>query len=385
MPRPPGAPLTNPRGQAAPRVTMALQLEALRPGLQAEAFDLSVPQGETVTAYGTDTAVLSGILDLIAGFSPSMGGRVLVCGTDITSRPAGQRGMTLISTRDPLFPHLDVQSNIVFALRAQGQKHAEADAGAGRMMSLLGLDGLGKAAPRSLSPEQTLRTMLARALVTSPAVLLLDNPFAALDPQAARRMASLLSKLTRARDLSILQSVPSKEDALRAGGSIAFFQSQTLLQSGPAADLYDRPAGVEVATLFGEANCLTGQVLDIGDDIARIQLACGGVVEALASESELAEGQACLVCVRPDRISPFFGTQSLGLEDEDMPPVRGALTETVHLGDHIRMRVRCPEGTEIELRRPPLQTQKLPRPGSPVQLAWPAGHATAFPLRPDLY
>ncbi|GAC89367.1 ABC transporter spermidine/putrescine permease [Gluconobacter thailandicus F149-1 = NBRC 100600] len=385
MPRPPGAPRTSPRRQTPPRAPVALQLEAFRPGLQAEAFDLTVHQGETVTIYGADATSLSGLLDLIAGFSPPMGGRVLVQGTDITSRPAGQRSVTLVSARDPLFPHLDVQSNIVFALRAQGQGNAEAVAGAGRMMSLLGLDGLGKATPRTLSPEHTLRAMLARALVTSPAVLLLDNPYAALDPQAARRMASLLSKLMRARDLSILQSVPNKEDALRAGGSIAFFQNQTLLQFGRAADLYDRPAGVEVATLFGEANSLTGQILDIGDDVARIQLACGGIVEATASENELTEGQACLVCIRPDRISPFFGTQSLGLEDEDTPPVRGTLTDTVHLGDHVRMRVRCPDGTEIELRRPPLQTQKLPRPGTPVQLAWPAGHATAFPLRPDLY
>ncbi|OAG74376.1 ABC transporter ATP-binding protein [Gluconobacter japonicus] len=385
MPRPPGAPLTSPRRQTVPRAPLALQLEAFRPGLQADAFDLAVSQGETVTAYGTDAAALSDILDLIAGFSPPLGGRVLVQGTDITSRPPGQRGVALISPRDPLFPHLDVQANIVFALRAQGQSQAEAQAGAGRTMSLLGLDGLGKAPPQTLSPEQTLRVMLARALVTSPVILLLDNPYAALDAQAARRMASLLSKLVRARDLSILQTVPNKEDALRSGGPIALFQNQTLLQFGPAADLYDRPAGVEVATFFGDANSLTGQVLDIGDDIARIQLACGGIVEAIASESELAEGQACLVCVRPDRISPFFGTQSLGLEDEDMPPVRGTLTDTVHLGDHIRMRIRCPDGTEIELRRPPLQTQKLPRPGTAVQLAWPAGHATAFPLRPDLY
>lgn len=383
MPRPPGAQRSRSRSQ--PPALLALHLEAFRSGLQAEAFDLTIPQGETVTAYGTEVSALSDILDLIAGFLPPMGGRILVQGKDVTSRPVGQRGVTLVSSRDPLFPHLDVLSNIVFALRAQKQGREEATAGAGRMMSLLGLDGLGKIMPRHLTPDQTLRTMLARALVTAPSVLLLDNPYANLDIQAARRFTSLLSKLTRARDVSILQTVTRKEDALRTGGQIALFQGRTLLQSGSAADLYDRPAGVEVATLFGEANSLTGQVLDIGDDLARVQLACGGIVEALASEDDLTEGQACLVCVRPDRISPFFGTQSLGLDDEEIPPVRGTLTDTTHLGDHLRMRVRCPDGTEIELRRPPLQTQKLPRPGSAVQLAWPAGHATAFPLRPDLY
>lgn len=386
MSRPPGAPPSpTRRKKPATRLAPALRLEALRAGLRGEAFDLSVSEGKTVTAYGTDEAALSGLLDLIAGFSPPMGGRVLVQETDVTSRPAGQRSIVLISTRDPLFPHLNTRSNIVFALRAQGQSLAEADAGAGRMMSLLGLDGLGNLSPQDLNPEQTFRAMLARALVTAPTILLLDNPYGGLDIHAGRRIASLLSKLSRARNLSVLQSVTRKEDALRAGGQIALFNEEALLQCGTAAELYDRPSDVGVATLFGEANALTGQVLDIADDVARVQLACGGIVEALASDDTLQEGHACLVCVRPDRISPFFGSQSLGLDDEEAPPVRGTLTDSVHLGDHIRMRVRCPDGTEIELRRPPLQAQKLPRAGAAVQLAWPAGHATAFPLRADLY
>lgn len=361
-----------------------LEVAGLRAAIDAPPVDLSLQPGTTLTLFGNQSEALSRLLDVLAGFLPSLGGTITVSSENVTSRPPAERRMRIVSPRDPLFPHLDLRDNIAFSLRASRQSRTEARAAAGRMISLLGLDGIAGLRPAELSPEQSLRVRLARALVTSPDVLLLDDPLHTLDPHAARRTPILLGTLSRALNLSVIQSVSRREDALRSGGEIAVFHDNRLLQCADAARLYDRPDCVEVATLFGETNTLPGQVLDIGDDVARVHLACGGIVDAMAAEN-LAEGQECLVCVRPDRISPFFGAQGLGMDEEGETPVRGVLTDSTHLGDHIRMRVRCAEGTEIELRRPPLQAQKIPAPGTAVQLAWPATHATAFPPGIGMY
>ncbi|MBS1104283.1 ABC transporter ATP-binding protein [Gluconobacter sp. Dm-62] len=371
-------------GRRPPRPKPVLEVAGLRAAIDAPPVDLSLQPGTTLTLFGNQPAALSRLLDVLAGFLPHLGGTITVSGEDVTSRPPAARRMRIVSSRDPLFPHLDLGDNIAFSLRANRQGRTEARAAAGRMISLMGLDGIAGLRPAELNAEQSLRVRLARALVTSPDVLLLDDPLHALDPHAARRIPILLGTLSRALNLSVVHAVSRREDALRSGGEIAVFQDNTLLQCADATRLYDRPACAEVATLFGETNTLTGQVLDIGDDVARVHLACGGIVEAMVSE-DLAEGQECLVCVRPDRISPFFGSQGLGMEEDGDTPVRGVLTDSTHLGDHIRMRVRCAEGTEIELRRPPLQAQKIPASGTSVQLAWPAAHATAFPLGAGMY
>ncbi|GEK97089.1 ABC transporter ATP-binding protein [Gluconobacter kanchanaburiensis] len=355
-----------------------LDVVGLRTTIASPPIDLRLMPASTLTLFGDRPHTLSLVLDALAGFLPHLGGTIRINERDVTSSAPSERGMRIVSPRDPLFPHLDLRDNIAFSLRAAFMNRAEAYAAAGRMIALLGLDGISSLRPAQLSPEQLFRARLARALVTSPDVLLLDDPLHQLDPQATRRVSVLLGTVSRALNLSVIQSVSRREDALRSGGKIAVFQGSTLLQCADAAQLYDRPASAQVATLFGETNTLVGQVLDIGDDVARIHLACEGVVEAIASE-QLEVGQECLVCVRPDRISPFFGSQGLGVDDEDERPVQGILTESLHLGDHIRMRVRCAEGTEIELRRPPLQSQKIPSAGTLVQLAWPAAHATAFP------
>ncbi|MBS1058087.1 ABC transporter ATP-binding protein [Gluconobacter kondonii] len=382
-----GAPRMAPKQRSTrPKAVVqpVLDIVGLRAAIDAPPIDLSLQPGATLTLFGTQPAALSRLLDVLAGFLPHLGGTIAVSGEDVTSRPPAKRRMRIVSPRDPLFPHLDLRNNIALGLRANGKGRQDAQAAAGRMISLLGLDGIADRRPTELDAEQSLRVKLARALIASPDVLLLDDPLHALDPRAARRIPILLGTLSRALNLSIIHAVSRREDALRSGGAIAVFQDNVLLQCADAARLYDRPACVEVATLFGETNTLTGQVLDIGDDVAHIHLACGGIVDAMVSE-DLSEGQECLVCVRPDRISPFFGPQSLGLDDDGDTPVRGVLTDSTHLGNHIRMRVRCAEGTEIELHRPPLQAQKIPASGTPVQLAWPAAHATAFPLSAGMY
>ncbi|GBR45490.1 ABC transporter ATP-binding protein [Neokomagataea thailandica] len=371
-----------------PAPSALFKVENLRIGLQDKACDLELIKGETLVLLGTDMAALALLLDIIAGFQPCIGGRLTLNGVDITPCPAGKRRIALVSERDPLFPHLTVRANINFACRAQQQDKGTAAANTAHLISLLGLDDVATLLPKMLSTEKQLRTKLARALAYKGDVLLLDDPLSSLTVPAARRVEALLTRLQRALGLSIIRSEGRQEIALRSDGIIALFNGRTLLQSAPASILYERPISAYVATLFGNANALTGQITDEYDDIYTVHLACGGVVEASSSLHEHAHklhiGDTCMVCVRPDRISPFFGKNLISSDDE-LPPVQGTLIETLHLGDHIRMKVRCADGTDIEIHRPPIQAQKIPKNGTQTTIAWPAAQATVFPLEVDLY
>ncbi|MBR0559817.1 ABC transporter ATP-binding protein [Neokomagataea sp. TBRC 2177] len=366
---------------------MFFKAENLRIGLQGTVFDLELVKGETLVLLGTDMTALALLLDTIAGFQPCMGGSLMVNAVDITDLPPQKRRVTLVSERDPLFPHLTVHENISFACRAQGQDKKTASANAAHLVSLLGLDDAVRTLPKHLSLEKKIRTKIARALACKSDILLLDDPLSGLDVHAARRIDVLISRLQRALGLSIIRSEERQEAALRSGSVIALFEERILLQADTAATLYERPINATVATLFGGANALVGQIIDEYDDVYTVHLACGGVVEASASLHEhthnLKVGDTCMVCVRPDRISPFFGRSSLG-GDEGEPSVRGILMKSLHLGDHIRMTIRCENGTEIEIHRPPIQAQKIPKNGTPAEIAWPATQATVFPLEVDL-
>ncbi|QDH17161.1 ABC transporter ATP-binding protein [Swingsia samuiensis] len=369
----------NKKRLRAERTPPSLKIEGLRLTVESVPFDLTLTKGEILTAFGTTPFVLSTFLEQLAGFAPLIDGKIFLHDEDVSSLPLGKRKIGLINQHTPLFPHMNVHENIAFAFQATGQNKSEAFDAANRMLSLVGLDGHGHAHTKSLSSEETLRTLLARALACSPKLLLIDDPYFSLPLHTTRQFTSLLIKLSRALDLTIVQTTSHREDALRAGGKIAFFNHEALLQHDTAAVLYDRPAAIEIATIFGEANALTGQILGIGDDIASIQLACGGVVEAFVSSERLHKGDECIVCIRPDQISPFFGSRPLNFDEDTSSPVNGVLIESIHLGDHIKMRVRTPDGTEIDLHRPPIQSQQIPSNGSSVQLAWMAGNATAFP------
>ncbi|WP_367160504.1 ABC transporter ATP-binding protein [Kozakia baliensis] len=358
-----------------------LSLREIKLTNHSSALRLDVASGERLVFFGDAPAELSRLCDVIAGFVAPASGEILLDGRDITSLSPVQRPIGLLSDRDPLFEHLTVRGNIAFPLQARKETAANLAARTNRVLALLGLDAAAEKRVAELTPEQAFRTRLGRLIAYAPSVILLDDPLIGLDAAATRRSDALLATLARALELTIIYATPRRDEALRVGSRIAVFSGAELLQCADAMTLLDRPEDERVAVLFGEANALPGRVLKLDDDVARIRLAAGGVVEAMA-DPELKEDTLCDVCIRPDRIAPLFGMSLAGEEDD--PPLMATLQDLTHLGDHVRMRLRLEDGTEIELRRPPMQNLRGVVPGVKVQLAWQAGQAVAFPLRDAL-
>ena len=153
------------------------------PRVLLQDLTLQVRPGETAALLGPSGSGKSTLLKIVAGLEPPESGRVLFAGQDITHTPPERRGFALMFQDFALFPHLNVQDNVAFGLVEQGQRKAEARAQAVAMLERFGLQAYAKSKVWQLSGGEQQRVALARALITRPRVLLLDEPFSALDAE----------------------------------------------------------------------------------------------------------------------------------------------------------------------------------------------------------
>ena len=352
--------------------------------MHAGTLSLTVDAAESLTVLGLRDSRASDLLDTLAGHVAPAAGHVLVGGLDVTASPAGSRRIGLVSARDPLFGHLSVRRNIAFRLAARRVREPARGHRVDQLLALLGLEAEADLRPSRLAAAQAIRVAIARALAADPAVLLLDDPLAGLDPATRREMHQLLRRLATARGVALLLATRDREDALAMGGRIGILGQVRLRQVGTAADLLDRPDDEQVATVFGGANSLTGQVEAIEDDIARVRLSAGPTVEAMAADG-LAPGMLCIVCIRPERVAVAFmagAAAASGAGALALDALPATLVEMAHLGDHLRLRFRLVGGGEMLVHRPASQPTAQLRRDRPAELAWQAEHAIAFPA-PD--
>ncbi|WP_438289564.1 ABC transporter ATP-binding protein [Streptomyces sp. HUAS TT7] len=222
-------------------------------------IDLAVGDGALACVLGPSGCGKSTLLRVIAGFHPAARGRICLGGhlmDDGRRRlPAERRRIGFVPQDGALFPHLTVAQNIGFALpRAIRRERA------GELLHLIGLDGLGDRHPHQLSGGQQQRVALARALAPEPELLLLDEPFSALD--AALRgdlRAEVAATLRRAGTTAVLVT-HDQEEALSFADTIAVMRLGQIIQQAPPADLYQEPADADVARLVGEANLLPARL-----------------------------------------------------------------------------------------------------------------------------
>ncbi len=348
---------------------VSLSQIATKGGLPLNGLSLSVLPGEILTLLGAEAAT---VLNVIAGFARPVAGELVISGIWALKAPLHRRGVAMVSRGLDLFPHLTVLGHAEFA---PGVTRAAALA----LLERLDLLGVARAMPQTLSPEQQLRTALARALSRGPAVLLLDNPFTAITLREADRLKSWLRAEVARQDaerlgLAIVHQTDDAAGAYCFADRIAAIEGGQLRQTGTAQELYERPDSLFVAQAMGELNLLPGVVHAIEDDIAEVRLAGGVLVEGRAADN-LAPGAACILAVRPERIA----IAAMNPVDLGGGALAATLHEVVFAGDHMRLNVQVDlhQGHTADLRVIRPSGANLPRIGS-LSLAWQAHHAHVF-------
>jgi ABC-type Fe3+/spermidine/putrescine transport system ATPase subunit len=199
------------------------------------------------------------VLQLVAGLIPPDGGKVVFGSENITSVPPEKRGFGMVFQQPLLFPHMTVLENVTFGLKMKGWNRQRRWEEGQKMLARVGLAGLEKRMPSELSGGQQQRVSLARALVTRPNVLLMDEPFSALDPGLREEMRELLSELHREIGMTILFVTHDQEEAFLLADRIGVMKEGRLLQVGKPRELFDRPQSLEVARFLGAKNLIPGE------------------------------------------------------------------------------------------------------------------------------
>jgi sulfate/thiosulfate transport system ATP-binding protein len=220
---------------------------------------LEVPTGSLTALLGPSGGGKSTLLRIIAGLDTADSGIVRIEGEDLTHTPARSRGVGFCFQHYAPFRHLTVRRNVAFGLEIRHRPKAEVKARVDELLELVGLAHLGERYPSQLSGGQRQRMALARALAIEPKVLLLDEPFGALDAQVRTQLRLWLRDLHATLPVTTVLVTHDQEEAMEVADRLAIVNHGHLEQVGAPADMYDNPANEFVLTFLGSATRLNGQ------------------------------------------------------------------------------------------------------------------------------
>jgi iron(III) transport system ATP-binding protein len=279
------------------------------------AVDVDAADGELLAIVGPSGCGKTTLLRSIAGLVRAASGEIrlgdrLVATHGIHLVPE-RRGIGWVPQDATLFPHLTVAQNVAFGIRAEGMRRVPlrrraADPEVARLLALVGLEGLADRFPAQLSGGQAQRVSLARALAARPALVLLDEPFAALDPLLRHELRESVPAWLRAEGVTGVLVTHDQEEALSIADRVAVMRGGRVLQLDAPAEVFGRPASAWVAGFVGDAEFLDGSWHDAAVDTAlgRIpaQWAEGGALALVPAPEHGAPVRAML---RPEQLRPI--------------------------------------------------------------------------------
>ncbi|GHD81397.1 putative spermidine/putrescine transport system ATP-binding protein [Salinibacterium amurskyense] len=225
-----------------------------------QGVNLDILPGTSTAIVGPSGSGKSTILRIIAGLEDANGGRVRLAGRDVTALLPEERGIAMVFQRPLLFPHLTVLDNVAFADRAAGLSRAQARDRAREHLELVHMAEFGGRSPHSLSGGQQQRVAVARALAAKPSVLLLDEPFSALDPGLKDDMHAMIAEIRQAVNPTILFVTHDRDEASAMAERIVVLENGQLLQHDSVDHVFHRPASLAVARLLGGKNAFAGTI-----------------------------------------------------------------------------------------------------------------------------
>ncbi|MBK7579829.1 MAG: ABC transporter ATP-binding protein [Myxococcales bacterium] len=246
--------------------------------------------GAITALLGPSGSGKSTLLRLIAGLELPDAGSIEIAGRDVTRMSARERGVGLVFQSYALFGHMTVHDNIGFGLRLRKRPKAEIHARVGELLRLVQLEAYADRYPIQLSGGQRQRVALARALATEPRLLLLDEPFGALDTKVRVELRDRLLELHEKTGVTTLLVTHDQEEAFDLAAHVVLLEAGKVAQAGAPNELYDHPASAFVAEFLGGANVLKGQV-----DGGRARVA----EHSIGAPSDAPEGARFNAFVRP--------------------------------------------------------------------------------------
>jgi putative spermidine/putrescine transport system ATP-binding protein len=293
---------------------------------------LIVEPGTFVTILGPSGSGKSTTLMMVAGFETPTAGRIAIAGRDVTRVPAHGRDLGVVFQSYALFPHLTVFENVAFPLRVRRKPASQIATRTMEVLALVKLEAFAARHPRHLSGGQQQRVAVARALVHSPPMLLMDEPLGALDRHLRSHMQFELKALQGRLGITVLYVTHDQEEAMAMSDVLVVMNQGRIEQQGTPRGVYERPETAFVATFLGDTNLLSvtrsGPHATVPD--LRLDLPCF-------------PGSTQQISLRPERIRIVPPEQGMA---------RGRVLSSVFLGEAMRTEVVTASGRTLLIRHP---------------------------------
>src|SRR5262247_2461166 len=284
---------------------------------------LEIQQGEFLVLLGPSGSGKSTLLRAIAGLVEIDHGRVSLHGRDVTGVAARDRGVGFVFQHYALFRHMSVADNVEFALRVRRMKRADRLTRRKELLKLVALEGMDERLPGQLSGGQQQRVAVARALAHKPQVLLLDEPFGALDLKIREELRRTIRSVQRELGITTVLVTHDQEEAFALADTIGVMNHGRLLEVGHPSDLYAQPATRFVATFLGAANLLLAR-----QSVDGVRFGATPVSAAGADQVHGGREHEVVAVLRPEEVELASSREHLGSNYI----ARGAVEEIVFTG-----------------------------------------------------
>ncbi len=264
---------------------------------------MQIKNGEFFSMLGSSGCGKTTSLRMIAGFEWPSEGEVFIEGRPMGHTPPFQRKVNTVFQSYALFQHMTVYQNVAFGLEMEGADKSEIDKRVKRALEMVQLTGMERRRPRQLSGGQQQRVAVARALVKTPDVLLLDEPLGALDLKLRKEMQLELKALQQQLGITFIYVTHDQEEALTMSDRIAVMSKGRVQQLATPVEIYERPVNKFVADFIGESNFFEGRIKSISKDEAVAHIpALNTELKGLPMSRDFVKGEDVAISVRPEKI-----------------------------------------------------------------------------------
>jgi putative spermidine/putrescine transport system ATP-binding protein len=294
---------------------------------------IAIRQGEFMTLLGPSGCGKTTLLNLAAGFLSPDRGEVLIADRRMNDVPTYKREIGMMFQNYALFPHVNVAGNVAYGLKVRGVAKQERDRRVEAMLALVRLTGFEDRTPRQLSGGQQQRVALARALVINPTVLLLDEPFSALDKNLRASMQVELREIQRKLNVTTIFVTHDQSEALSLSDRLAVMSEGRIRQLGTPQEIYRQPCDRFVASFIGDANVLRGRLDGMEGDSAVIVVGAARVEVPYGPLAGAAVSAPVDLFVRPEHLAMSETTGACATS--------GTIAAHVYQGGYVDTYIEC--------------------------------------------
>ena len=308
---------------------------------------LKIPAGTYCCLIGPSGCGKTTILRMIAGHESPTQGDVRIDGRSVVGLPPVKRDTAMMFQSYALFPHLSCVDNVAFSLKMHGMRKDERRKKAHEMLKRVHMDQFADRMPAELSGGQQQRIAIARALVTDPHVLLLDEPLSALDEFLRMQMRGSLRQMQKELGITFIHVTHTQMEAIAVADLVVVMDHGNIDQAASAREVYIQPRSTYVARFMGGQNVFSGQVVSVNGKVATIEENAGKHFTVPVQETAIKEGQSFSFAVRRDHVEVEKAVDDATLKTEETNTIQGTVIMTEYQGTWVKVTIEREEAESL--------------------------------------